>query len=50
MRAQGLAAANSGMPAFSDVLTDSEIRDVLAYIGSTWPERIQSARAARSSR
>ena len=48
MRAQGLAAPDSGMPAFSDVLTDAEIRDVLAYIGSTWPERIRSARAARS--
>ena len=48
MRAQGLPAPDSGMPAFSDVLTDAEIRDVLAYIGSTWPERIRSARAARS--
>ena len=29
----------SDMPAFEGVLEDAEIRDVLAYIKSTWPER-----------
>lgn len=29
----------SDMPGFGDVLTDAEIRAVLAYIKSTWPER-----------
>lgn len=29
----------SDMPGFGDVLSDSEIRAVLAYIKSTWPER-----------
>lgn len=29
----------SDMPAFVDVLTDDEIRAVLAFIKSTWPER-----------
>src|SRR5690606_3321352 len=29
----------SDMPGFSDVLGDAEIRAVLAYIKSTWPER-----------
>lgn len=29
----------SDMPGFADVLSDPEIRAVLAYIKSTWPER-----------
>jgi mono/diheme cytochrome c family protein len=29
----------SDMPAFADVLGDADIRAVLAYIKSTWPER-----------
>jgi mono/diheme cytochrome c family protein len=29
----------SDMPGFGDLLSDAEIRDVLAYIKSTWPER-----------
>lgn len=32
----------SDMPAFADKLTDQEIRDVLAYIKSTWPPDIQA--------
>ncbi len=48
LNAQGLGGFQSGMPAFEDVLTEAEIRDVLAFIQSTWPERIRAARAARS--
>lgn len=29
----------SDMPAFESILTDAEIRSVLGYIKSTWPER-----------
>ena len=29
----------SDMPGFGDVLSDAEIRSVLTYIKSTWPER-----------
>ena len=29
----------SDMPGFADLLSDAEIRAVLAYIKSTWPER-----------
>ena len=47
MRARGSGMPDSGMPAFSDVLTDADIRNVLACIGSMWPERIRSARTAR---
>jgi mono/diheme cytochrome c family protein len=38
----------SDMPAFRDVLTDAEIRDVLAFIKSTWPERERAYQAGRS--
>jgi mono/diheme cytochrome c family protein len=31
----------SNMPGFGDVLSPREIRDVLAYIRSTWPPRVQ---------
>jgi mono/diheme cytochrome c family protein len=27
------------MPAFGDVLSDDEIRAILAFIKTTWPER-----------
>ena len=35
----------SDMPAFGDILTDAEIRAVLAYIRSTWPERERAFQA-----
>lgn len=39
---------DSGMPGFGDQLTDQEIWDILAYIKSTWPERIQEVQAERT--
>ena len=45
---RGLGDFDSGMPAFSDVITDEEIWDILAYIRSTWPDRIQEIQAARN--
>ena len=42
-------AFESGMPAFGDVLKDDEIRAILAFIRSTWPERIQQIQAARTA-
>lgn len=48
----GLAAIAPGyetdMPAFAETMTDDEIRAVLDYIKSTWPERQQAFQAARS--
>ena len=35
----------SDMPAFEGVLTDEEVRAVLAYIKSTWPERERAFQA-----
>ena len=47
----GLAALvpghDSAMPAFADVLSDDEIRAVLAFIKSTWPRREREYQAAR---
>ena len=36
------AGSKSNMPAFGDVLSDDEIRAVLAFIKSTWPPEIQA--------
>ncbi len=39
---------DSGMPAFGDQLSDDEIYDVIAYIKSRWPERMQEMQAVRT--
>ncbi len=46
--ARGIAGARSGMSGFADVLTDEGIWDILAYIRSTWPDRIKKVQAARN--
>ena len=46
--AQRGVAFDSGMPAFGEVLSDRQIWDVLAFIKSTWPERVQEQQAART--
>ena len=38
----------SDMPAFAGVLSDQQIRDVLAFIKSTWPKRELSYQAEAS--
>ena len=38
----------SGMPALESVLTEAEIDAVLAYIKSTWPDRIRAAQDERT--
>lgn len=38
----------SGMPGFGDDLSDAEIREILAYIRSTWPDDIRAAQAERT--
>jgi mono/diheme cytochrome c family protein len=45
----GLTGFVSGMPGFGDLLGDAEIRDVLAYIRSTWPEDIRAMQATRNA-
>jgi mono/diheme cytochrome c family protein len=39
----------SDMPGFGDVMTDDEIKAVLAFIKSTWPERIRKAQDQRNA-
>jgi len=38
----------SGMPSFGSVLTEREIKAILDYIKSTWPEDIREMQAQRS--
>ncbi|WP_368346489.1 c-type cytochrome [Pelagovum sp. HNIBRBA483] len=45
---RGIANFKSGMPGFVDVISDEEIWDILAYIRSTWPERVQEIQAGRN--
>jgi mono/diheme cytochrome c family protein len=47
MAAQGMDF-DSGMPGFGDQLSDQEIWNILGYIKSTWPERIQDMQAVRT--
>lgn len=48
LAARGVTGFASGMPGFGEVLTDDEIWDILAYIRSTWPERVQEIQAGRN--
>lgn len=45
---RGVTGFKSGMPAFEDVLNDQDIWNVLAYIKSTWSERVQELQAGRT--
>lgn len=38
----------SGMPAFGGTLTDGDIAAILAFIKSTWPDRIRAIQAERN--
>jgi len=44
----GVTDFNSGMPAFAEALSDSEIISVLAFIKSTWSERARVLQQERS--
>jgi len=41
---------NSAMPGFGDQLNDQQIWDILAYIKSTWPDRVKRGRAPPAGR
>jgi mono/diheme cytochrome c family protein len=47
LAAQGMEF-KSGMPGFSEILSDEEIWDILAYIKSTWSERIREVQGVRT--
>ncbi len=46
--ARGIKNVKSGMPGFGQVLSDQEIWDILAFIKSTWSERVRKLQAART--
>lgn len=48
LEARGVKGFTSGMPAFEEALSDAEIRDVLGFIRSTWPDRVQEVQDMRS--
>ncbi|MGH1417162.1 MAG: c-type cytochrome [Pelagimonas sp.] len=48
LAARGVTGFASGMPGFGGALTDDDIWDILAYIRSTWPERVQEIQAGRN--
>ncbi len=48
LEARGVSDFASGMPGFGDSLSDQQIWDILAYIKSTWPERIREMQAVRT--
>ena len=48
MAARGVTSFTSGMPGFGDTLSDQEIWDILAFIKSTWPDRIRQMQETRS--
>lgn len=45
---RGMSDFKSGMPGFGEALSDEEIWNILAFIRSRWPERIQEIQAARN--
>lgn len=47
MATQGMEF-DSGMPGFGDQLSDQEIWNILGFIKSTWPERIQEIQTVRT--
>lgn len=45
---RGVTGFKSGMPGFDGVLGDDDIWDILAYIRSTWPRRVQEMHKMRN--
>ena len=48
MNERGISGFSSGMPAFAEVMSDEEIWDILAFIQSRWPRRVQEIQAVRN--
>lgn len=48
MEQAGIIGFNSGMPGFSEALSDAEIWNILAYIKSTWPDRVRDIQQTRT--
>ncbi|WP_375691731.1 c-type cytochrome [Pseudooceanicola sp. LIPI14-2-Ac024] len=48
LEARGVTGFKSGMPAFGDVLGEEQVLDILGFIRSTWPGRVQDAQSQRT--
>ncbi|WP_408629828.1 c-type cytochrome [Aliiroseovarius salicola] len=48
LEATGVSGFNSGMPGFADVLSDQEIWDILAFIKTSWPDRMRETQQIRT--
>ena len=48
LAARGLKDIKSGMPGFGSKLSDQEIWDILAFIKSTWSQRVRDLQAQRT--
>lgn len=48
MAARGVTSFTSGMPAFGESLSDREIWDILAFIKSTWPDRVRQMQETKT--
>lgn len=48
LEASGVTNFNSGMPGFGEQLSDQEIWDILAFIKSTWPDRMRETQEVRT--
>jgi mono/diheme cytochrome c family protein len=48
VESRGINDFKSGMPGFGGALSDEEIWDILGYIYSTWPERVQEIQSGRN--
>ena len=45
---RGVTGFTSGMPGFGETLSDAEIWDILAFIRSTWSDRVQDIQSSRN--
>ncbi len=48
LAARGITDFQSGMPAFDGVITDEDIWDILGFIRSRWPKRVQDIQTSRN--
>lgn len=48
LQSSGITNFKSGMPGFGESLSDQQIWDILAYIKSTWTERIREVQEVRT--
>ncbi len=49
LETRGVSGFVSGMPGFESSLSDQQIWDILAFIKSTWPDRIREMQATRTT-